>query len=250
MTDTSVGAESPSARGDQNVAIYLLAGVLFINSLAVMYAFRQVAALRSDIRWVASQAQVNSGSSAGREIARGNAKVRVDLYSDFGCRFCRLSVPAVDSVRRKFGGDVLWVYHQVPRNPAQDPLAFRAALTSYCLGQTEGAWRFYAAIRGEKLDEASVETAIRASGASPDSLSECARSRSTEDGVWASMFEGGYRGVVATPTMFVEGTKIEGAISYAPLVALIEHRLADPAVQFRRGKRVNVSTDSTAAAGQ
>jgi protein-disulfide isomerase len=251
MTDRSVGAESSSARSEQNVATYMLAVVLFLNSLAVMYGFRQVAALRTDIRWVASQAPANTGAPPGQAIARGNAKVRVDLYSDFGCRFCRLSASAVDSARRKFGSDVLWVYHQVPRSPAENPLAFRAALASYCLGQTDGAWKFYAAIRGAELDEAAVEAAIRASGASRDSLSQCSSRRSTEDGVWAAMFEGGYRGIVATPTMFVEGTKIEGAISYAPLVALIEHRLADPAVQFRRGKRVDASPDSTTArAGQ
>lgn len=223
-------------------SIVLLAAVIFLNSLSIAFAYSQVSHLRGELRWMALVTAPRALTTSGERAPASPDRITIDLYSDFSCRFCRKSVPVVDSVRQQFGDRVRWVFHPTPLSPERDPLGFNAALTAVCLGDGDSFWRFYSAIRDTAWNERIFLDAKRASGVSAASLADCVGSPAVEDVVWRALFDAGRRRVLRSPTIFVDHTMIEGELTYSAFSALVTQRLQHPSFLVRRGKRV--STDS------
>lgn len=204
----------------------LLAGVLLVNSAAVAYGFHVLAGLKETMQYVmlvTIPGRTAAASQASSEIPRPPVDlkvVHVDLYSDFACPFCRASAHTVDSLRKAFGQRVQWQYLGLPN---RDQLAFRSALIAVCVSDSGGPWRLYRLLNDssswsrQALDRAVAKLAINR-----DSLARCVASQTTESRVWAELFTASRQGVIATPTVIVDGVRVVGRITGPALGALIE----------------------------
>jgi protein-disulfide isomerase len=178
---------------------------------------------------------------------RGNkdAKVTVVNYDDFECPFCsRMHQTLFPGLFKEYGDRVLFIYKDYPLEEIH-PWAVHAAVNANCLGAQNGdAYWDYAdylhgnqrAISGEKgRDGQNAEldklATLQAQKHSLDvaKLQACVKAQD-EKAVRTSMREAETVGVDATPTMFVNGQKLDGAVPPDEVRLALDRALQDAGV--------------------
>lgn len=215
----------PTARLEKLSSILIAAVV--VNSAAVAYGFHELGQLSQSIRWLLAPPIATAATAL--PISRGPStatKVVVDVYSDFGCTYCRESAPAIDSVRREFGDKVYWRYRYLASPLRADPLSFEAALVGVCTAKDGGPWELYSAIRPSLpwTRESLEKEVVKLAAIHPD-LQSCTQSEEATDRIWSDVFEAAARGVRSTPTLYINGKKISAQITAAPLRTFVQNEL-------------------------
>ena len=161
---------------------------------------------------------------------RGNSNAKVVLvnYDDFECPFCaRLHQSLFGEIYRTYSDRIKIIYKDYPLSEIH-PWATRAAVDANCLAaqNNDSYWAFADAIHnnarqisGEKKPLAqqleAIDAVARAQGqrfpVDMDKLNACLQAQD-ETAVKASVKEAEQLGVQSTPTMFIKGHKVEGAV--------------------------------------
>jgi protein-disulfide isomerase len=178
---------------------------------------------------------------------RGNkdAKVTVVSYDDFECPFCaRMHQTLFPGLLKEYGDRVLFIYKDYPLEEIH-PWAVHAAVDANCLAtQNSDAYWDYAdylhanqhVISSEKgrdaqnaaLDKLATEQGQKHNLDLPK-LQTCVKAQD-EKAVRASMREGDALGVDATPAMFINGGKLDGAVPADEVRQAIDQALKDAGV--------------------
>ena len=172
-----------------------------------------------------------------------DAKVVIVVYDDFQCPFCsRMHQTLFDNVMKTYGDRVKVIYKDYPLFEIH-PWAGRAAINSNCLAkQSLGAYWDFAdyvhangkSIQGEKrpvdlqfaeLDRVTLEIGGKHS-VDKEKLQQCIKEQPGKD-LEASVKEAESLGVNATPALFVNGRKLDGAVPAQELTAVLDRALAD-----------------------
>jgi protein-disulfide isomerase len=177
---------------------------------------------------------------------RGNkdAKVTVVNYDDFECPFCsRMHETLFPGLFKEYGDRVLFIYKDYPLEEIH-PWAVHAAVNANCLGaQSADAYWDYAdtlhgnqdAIKAKGHDgwNAELDRLAGAQGQRHNldvaKLQVCVKAQD-EKAVRASIREGDIVGVEATPTMFVNGQKLDGAVPPDEVRLALDQALKDAGV--------------------
>jgi protein-disulfide isomerase len=172
-----------------------------------------------------------------------DAKVTMVVYDDFQCPFCgRNHQTLFNDVMRQYGDRVRVIYKDYPLYEIH-PWANRAAIDSDCLASNnaDAYWDFADYVHGNQkaitgsnrplneqfatLDNIAVDAGKR-HGANLDKLQACLKAQ--PDGpVKASVREAEDLGVHATPMLFINGEKLDGAIPPEELRAALDRALKD-----------------------
>lgn len=168
------------------------------------------------------------------EYVRGdmNAPVTVVEYSDLECPFCKRFHPSMLQLMKEYAGKVRWVYRHFPLSFHQN--AQKEAEASECVGKLGGNdkfWKFVDAIydrttsngTGFALDK--LAPLAREVGVSSTQFTSCLNSGQFTAKVQADEQEGTNFGVQGTPTTFVNGVPVEGAVPYEQLKAVVDQAL-------------------------
>jgi protein-disulfide isomerase len=178
---------------------------------------------------------------------RGNkdAKVTVVNYDDFECPFCaRMHSTLFPGLFKEYGDRVLFIYKDYPLEEIH-PWAVHAAVNANCLSaQNNDAYWDYAdylhgnqhAISDQKgqdgrnaeLDKLATLQAQK-HNLDVTKLQACVKAQD-EKAVRASMKEGDALGVDATPTVFVNGQKLDGAVPADDVRIALDQALTDAGV--------------------
>src|SRR5271156_4825509 len=171
-----------------------------------------------------------------------DAKVVVVNFDDFQCPFCsRMHQTLFPELLKEYGDRVQFVYKDYPLTEIH-PWAVHAAVDANCLASqnTDAYWDFadyihsnQHEINAEKTPEARLEavdriTLLQGQKHNLDvvKLQSCVKAQD-ESAVKASMKEGDAIGVEATPTMFINGQKIDGAVPISEVRAALDRALKD-----------------------
>lgn len=174
-----------------------------------------------------------------------DAKVVVVNFDDFECPFCsRMHQTLFPGLLKEYGDRVEFIYKDYPLTEIH-PWAVHAAVDADCLaGQnSEAYWDFADYIHAnkqevdkEKTPEARFEaldkmTLLQGQKHNLDAakLQACVKAQN-EDAVRASMKEADGIGVNATPTLFINGHKIDGAVPIDEVRAALDSALQDAGV--------------------
>lgn len=182
----------------------------------------------------------------GRPI-RGakDAKVVVVNFDDFECPFCsRMHQTLFPELLKEYGDRVEFIYKDYPLTEIH-PWAVHAAVNADCLADqnSEAYWDFADYIHAnkqevdkEKTPEARFEaldkmTLLQGQKHNLDAvkLQACVKAQN-QDAVRASMKEADGLGVNATPTLFINGHKIDGAVPIDEVRAALDSALQDAGV--------------------
>lgn len=170
------------------------------------------------------------------------AKVLVVNYDDFECPFCsRMHQTLFPQLLKEYGDRVTFVYKDYPLVEIH-PWATHAAVDANCLAaqNSDAYWDFADYIHANQR-EVSNEHTPDARVAALDKLTmlqgqkhnldvvklqSCLKAQ--DDGaVKASMKEGDAIGVSATPTVFINGEKLDGAVPIGEVRAALDRALRD-----------------------
>jgi len=183
---------------------------------------------------------------AGRPT-RGNkdAKVVVVNYDDFECPFCsRMHTTLFPDIFREYGDRVLFIYKDYPLEEIH-PWAVHAAVDANCLAaqSADAYWdfadylhvsqRLVSAAKGREAQYAELDKQALLQGQKHNldaaKLAACTKTQD-DKAVRASMTEGDEVGVSATPTMFINGAKLDGAVPPDSVRAALDRALKDAGV--------------------
>jgi protein-disulfide isomerase len=178
---------------------------------------------------------------------RGNkeAKVTIVNYDDFECPFCsRMHSTLFPLIFKEYGDRVLFIYKDYPLEEIH-PWAIHAAVNANCLAAQSGdAYWDYADYLHSNQHEIGAEKGRDGQNAALDKLAVAQAQKHNLDSVKlqacvkaqddkavrASMKEGEAVGVDATPTMFINGLKLDGAVPAEDLRAALDEALKDAGV--------------------
>jgi protein-disulfide isomerase len=180
---------------------------------------------------------------AGRP-SRGakSAKVLVVDYDDFECPYCSMMHSMLfPQLLKEYGDRVTFVYKDYPLAEIH-PWAIHAAVDANCLAaqNADAYWEFADTIHAHKREVDNEKTTdarfavidkvalVQGQRHTMDQgkLEACIKAQN-EDAVRASMKEADDLGVSATPTLFINGQKIDGAVPISELRATLDAALKD-----------------------
>jgi protein-disulfide isomerase len=185
-----------------------------------------------------SKIDVNGRPTRGAKAS----KVVVVNFDDFECPFCsRMHQTLFPEILKEYGDRITFVYKDYPLVEIH-PWAVHAAVDANCLAaqNTDAYWDFADYIHAnqhevsnEKTPAARLEaldrlTLLQGQKHNLDTvkLQACVKAQD-ESAVKASMKEADAIGVEATPTLFINGEKIDGAVPPSELRAALDRALKD-----------------------
>src|SRR6476646_6243787 len=181
---------------------------------------------------------------------RGNSQAKVVAvnYDDFECPFCsRMHQTLFPTLLKEYGDRVVFIYKDFPLAEIH-PWATHAAVNANCLAaqNPDAYWDFADYVHANQKEVSGPERSdVKAQFATLDRLTleqgqkhglDLARLQSCvkeqkDDAVQASVREANGLGVSATPTMFINGEKLDGAVPPPELRAALDRALKDAGVQ-------------------
>jgi protein-disulfide isomerase len=157
-----------------------------------------------------------------------NAKVTVVEFSDFQCPFCGRAAKTVNEVRKKYGNKIKLVFKQFPLPMHHD--AEPAAQASMCVFEQghDKFWKFgdLAFSNQEKLSADDLAKYAKSSGADEKKFKECFDAKKYADYVKKDQAYGEKLGVRSTPTFFINGQLLSGALPLDSFSEVIDDELA------------------------
>src|SRR6202451_1473775 len=170
------------------------------------------------------------------------SKVVVVNFDDFECPYCsRMHQTLFPEILKEYGDRITFIYKDYPLAEIH-PWAIHAAVDGNCLGaqSSDAYWDFADYIHAnqhevgnEKTPVARLEALDRLSllqgqkhNLDVGKLQSCIKAQD-ESAVKASMKEADGLGVEATPTMFISGEKVDGAVPISQVRAALDRALKD-----------------------
>ncbi len=174
-----------------------------------------------------------------------NSKVTIVNFDDFECPFCsRLHATLFPSLLQSYGDRVKIIYKDYPLVEIH-PWAMHAAIDGNCLEEqnNEAYWDFADYVHANQklvsgstpaqafvnLDKAARDQATKHK-LDEAKLDGCMK-KQDESAVRASMAEGDKLGVDSTPTLFINGERLSGAVPEEQMRAILDRALADSGQQ-------------------
>ncbi len=171
-----------------------------------------------------------------------SAKVVAINYDDFECPYCsRMHSALFPEILKEYGDRVTFIYKDYPLAEIH-PWAIHAAVDADCLAaqNADAYWDFADYIHANKhevdsektqparFDALDKMTLLQGQKHNVDAakLQACVKAQN-EDGVRASMKEADALGVSATPTLFINGAKIDGAVPVSEIRNALDNALKD-----------------------
>lgn len=159
-----------------------------------------------------------------------DADLRITVFSDFQCPVCKLLADMLPKIARRYAGRVNIQYVFYPMDSECNANISRPMHPQAC----EAA--YLASCAGERFEEVHDEIYARQNDLSSLVLQEianryelanCFRSAGSKEAVESLIEESDKFGVAATPTMIVNGRKLEGLLPLKFLYVLFDHAIAD-----------------------
>ncbi len=156
-------------------------------------------------------------------IGGRNAKVRIEVFSDFACPFCRVGAQVMHHLLEKYGRKIKVLYYQtpIPSLYTDSFLASQAALAAQAQGKF---WPMHDLLYDNPRAHGREDLIRYAKRLRLDvkKFEQELKKGKYAKRVRREMAVGAERGIEGTPTFFVNGRKIEGAAPLETFQKLID----------------------------
>ena len=152
-----------------------------------------------------------------------DAKVRVIMFTDYQCPFCRAADPGVRKLTETYRGDVALIVKHLPLEGHS--MAMPAARAASCAAEQGRFWQFHEkVVTAPEVTEAALQSAGKAAGLDLAKFDECRRAASSEEAVLRDVRYASTSGINATPSYIINGKVLRGPTADA-LRSAIEQEL-------------------------
>jgi protein-disulfide isomerase len=162
-----------------------------------------------------------------------NAKVTIQVFSEFQCPFCKRVKPTMDEIEKEYAGKVKIVWRHMPLPfHADAPLASQAAQEAFAQKGNTAFWKFHDKLfesqGGEEgLKRPNLEKIAGELGLNMDKFKAALDSGSHKAKVDADMKLGNDAGINGTPAFVINGYYLSGAQPAAAFKKLINRALKE-----------------------
>jgi protein-disulfide isomerase len=166
--------------------------------------------------------------TAASDPVRGNpaAPITIVEFSDYQCPFCARVNPTLTKVLATYGDRVKIVFKDYPLpNHAEAPKAAEAA---HCAGEQKKYWEMHDAMFANQraLGVPTLKQAARAIGLDGAAFDQCLDSGKFAATVRAGNELGEKMGVNSTPTLYINGRAVIGAMPFENFKSIIDEELS------------------------
>ena len=170
-------------------------------------------------------------NAANPSLGAANAKVVVQMWSDFECPFCADVHPVLTEMLRAYAGKVRLVWHDYPLPfHAHSRLAANAGRAAYAQGGAEAFWKFHDAVYGAstpQLDAEGLERFALEAGLDPTRFREALSTQRHDAEVKRDLDSGNALGVEGTPAFLVNDYFFIGAVPFEIMRVIVDRALTD-----------------------
>ena len=154
-----------------------------------------------------------------------DAVVTIIEFSDFECPYCRRVQPTLKRIMKEYEGKVRLVFRDFPLSFHKN--AQKAAEAAHCAGEQEKYWLYHDKLFEQTaLAPADLKKYAGELELDMDAFNACFDSGKYAEEIAADMQDGQAAGVSATPSFFVNGQPLSGAVPYERFQDLVESALA------------------------
>jgi protein-disulfide isomerase len=169
-----------------------------------------------------------SVATAPGDPVRGNAAAPITIveFSDYQCPFCSRVNPTLAKVLETYGDKVKIVFKDYPL--PNHPQAPKAAEAARCAGDQKKYWEMHDAMFANQraLDVPALKQTARAIGLEGASFDSCLDSGKHAAAVRSGAEQGEKMGVNSTPTLYINGRALIGAMPFENFKAIIDEELS------------------------
>lgn len=178
--------------------------------------------------WAGTRAKLDLRGAPSQGAA--SAPVTVVEFSDLECPFCKEEASGIAQLMQADPGKVRVVFKYYPLVKIH-PWSMQAAIAAACVTEQDPAqfWNFEKSVfdAQDSITPANADQRLgdfaSESGAKAGPYKSCVANPATRARVQASIADGNAVGVTSTPTLFINGRMIPGAIQEAQLKQLVDH---------------------------
>ncbi|MFH1527953.1 MAG: thioredoxin domain-containing protein [Bacteroidota bacterium] len=166
------------------------------------------------------QSRILSGSQ-DPALGSANAKIQIVEFVDYECPVSKSAASEIRAFMMRHPDDVLFIVRDFPLESIHNN-AMNAALAARCVfeqGDDEKYWKFHDLLFKYQisLNEADLKSFVQAVGVDESDYDRCFSSRAHESTIQKSIEDGMAAGVRGTPTFFINGRRVPGAMNLATL---------------------------------
>jgi protein-disulfide isomerase len=145
-------------------------------------------------------------------------------YGDYECRYCGMAYPIVESVRRRMGDGMRFVFRHFPLAQIH-PHAQHAAEMAEAAGEREKFWQVHGMLfqNQHALDDRDLILYAAQIGIPPEWAVTALRTHAFAPRVREHFLSGVRSGVNGTPTFFINGMRHDGEWDEASLFAAVQN---------------------------
>ena len=155
-----------------------------------------------------------------------NATVTVVKFEDFQCPFCKQVQPTLAELLKRYDGKVKLVHRDLPLDSIH-PLARQAAEAARCAGEQGKFWEYHDVLyaNSTKLSLEDLKGYADELGLNSPSFLSCYNGGKFKAAVQNDFEVGSRLGITGTPTFFINGRQISGALPVESFAAVIDEEL-------------------------
>jgi len=169
-----------------------------------------------------------------------DAPVTMVEFADFECPYCRQTEPNLQKLREQFPDKLRIVYKNFPL--PMHSHAQKAAEAGLCAAEQGKFWPYHDKLMAQtppQLEVPQLKTLAASLKLDTASFDQCLDSGKEAATVSHDVEQGKTLGVEGTPSFFVNGYFLSGAVQYDKLRDLVEQQLAPVPAQAAGAKRIN-----------
>ncbi|NPA26286.1 MAG: DsbA family protein [Chloroflexi bacterium] len=155
-----------------------------------------------------------------------DAPVTIIEFSDYQCPYCRrFREQTLDKILETYGDKVRFVYRDFPLESIH-PYAVSAAIAAECADEQGKFWPFHDKLfEGGKFGDDVYLQYAEELGLDVDEFARCIKEQRYLDEVMKDLQDGLEVGVRGTPTFFINGIPLVGAVPFSAFQQIIEQEL-------------------------
>ena len=181
-----------------------------------------------------ARSRVPVPNAANPSLGAADARVVVQMWSDFECPFCAEEHPVLTEMLRIYAGKVRLVWRDYPLPfHAHARLAANAGREAYAEGGAEAFWSFHDALygaRAPRLDAAGLEQLALKTGLDAVRFREALGTQRHDAEVQRDFDAGNALGVEGTPAFLVNDYFFIGAVPLEIMRKIVDRALSDAGV--------------------
>src|SRR5262245_37960798 len=158
-------------------------------------------------------------------LGPNGAPVTIGQFVDYQCPYCHRAQSTIDQILSRYAGKVQLVHRDFPLDG--HPQAMPAARASRCAGEQGKFWDYHRSLMSVKgpMDDADLKSRAAGLKLDPAAFSTCLASDRFDATIKAAFEEGTRAGVNSTPTYFVNGRMMTGALPYDDFREVVDSEL-------------------------